>query len=248
MSSISNSQRKLLRQLQTRQGRKKNPFFVVEGVRCCHEAVARRPAWIEFAVAADDCADAAIDAVNPLRVSSAEFADLSQTENPQGMMLVMRRPISDLAETVDACIVVLDQVSDPGNIGTILRTAWAVNLKTVIWTTGGCDPFSPKAIRAGMGAQFALDLPVVGSTDELAGVFPERRIWLTDVRKGTSCYAAEFDLSNSLLILGNEAHGAQQLSGAGLVHIPMPGKSESLNVAQAGTVLLFEGVRRGLFR
>ncbi len=239
---LSNAQQKILRRLHSRQGRKKSPFFVVEGLRCCQEALTHQPDWVEFVVTTAAAKEDLPSTAKEVLVDEQSFIELAQTENPQGVLAVMRRPETEEVLRGN-CVLVLDRLADPGNVGTILRTAWAVGLQTVVWTAGTCDPFGPKAVRAGMGAQFVLNLPQV---EDLAALsqWPDRTIWIGDVRDGASCFDDAFDVRTSFLVVGNEAGGSEIIAGARPVHIPMPGHAESLNVAQAATVLLFEALRR----
>jgi TrmH family RNA methyltransferase len=180
-----------------------------------------------------------------------EFAALAATTNPQGILCILNRPPADvpLPQVLrPPFVLVLDRVGEPGNLGTILRTAWAVGLQQVWFTNGTTDPFGPKAIRAGMGAQFALDLREYPGLPEIRTALQRlglERLWLAVPRGGVSCFAGEFDFRGSGLVIGNEATGVTACAGAETVTIPMPGMSESLNAAQAATVLLFEAVRRG---
>ena len=260
-------QRKLLTQLQSRHGRRKSDLLICEGARCCREALARQPQWLEFAVCNRSLANSDVwpRMLAPLQARTAadvqvvpdeEFARLAVTENPQGVLLVLRRPAgADVREPVPALpppglLLILDRVQEPGNLGTILRTAWAVGLGQVWYTDGTTDPFGPKAVRAGMGAQFAIglralpDLPACAARLAAAGV---DRLWRAVPSGGISCFSPEFELRRSAVTIGNEASGIRDGDTGRPVTIPMPGKAESLNAAQAATILLFEAVRRGLF-
>jgi TrmH family RNA methyltransferase len=180
-----------------------------------------------------------------------ELAQWAATRNPQGVVLLVQRlPEPDPESPVpDPFVLVLDRVAEPGNLGTILRTAWAVGLQQV-WLTRGCaDAFEAKAVRAGMGAQFNLGLRAVADLSEAGarlsrhGIAP---VWLTTPGRGLSLYDAAFDLAGAALVIGNEAWGVGGCPGAREVRIPMPGTAESLNAAQAATLFLFEAVRRGV--
>ena len=146
---------------------------------------------------------------------------------------------------VDPCILVLDGLQEPGNVGTILRTALAVGLKEVVLTRGTADPYNPKVVRSGMGAHFKLRICQVANLQEIKDNI-SGKLWLTTPRDGASCYDEEFELANGALVFGEEGNGIADFSLGTKVTIPMPGDAESLNVAQAATVFLFEGVRRGL--
>jgi RNA methyltransferase, TrmH family len=244
---------KVLHQLQSRHGRRKSAVFLCEGLRCCAEAAARRPVWIEFAVVAESCPDAAawLGKAQPwpaYPVTDAEFAAYAQTETPQGILVVLRRPEdTPPAALADPFVVVLDRLQNPGNLGTILRTALAVGLTQVAYTRGTVDPYCPKSIRAGMGAQFGLRLAAhadLAAARACYGPLGYARLWLTVVADGINCFSPEFTLAGSLLVLGNEANGVAELAAASRVTIPMAPGVESLNVAQAATVLMYQHLAR----
>ncbi|MBR6470155.1 MAG: RNA methyltransferase [Victivallales bacterium] len=242
----------------SRHNQRKAPFFVVEGLRCCREALARRPQWLEAAVMAEDVVQTAPGAafaqaaqaagVTPEVVSPGEFAALAMTEGPQGMLCVMRKPAAAPPTTLDhTCTLILDQVREPGNVGTILRTAWSVGLSQV-WLAGGCaEPWSPKVIRGGMGAQFALTCHSFADLAEAVAHFRllgGTRVWCAMMRADTTLFSSEFAPCGAALVLGNEGNGIAHPEVGEAVTIPMPGQAESLNVAQAATLLLYEALRR----
>jgi len=258
---VTNRERKLLRQAQSRHGRKRSGLVLCEGVRCCMEALSRRHDWLQFAVFSQSFAkspDAARvaglcegSALSPSVVPDAEFTCLAETENPQGVLCVLRRadPGAAVESSAQPFALVVDRVQEPGNMGTILRAAWAVGLQDVWLTEGATDPFGPKAIRAGMGAQFALNVRVVPDLSAAKEVLTGLGVgvfWRSVPAGGISCYEPTFELAGNALIVGNESTGAASLAGAQDVTIPMPGGAESLNAAQAATVLMCEAVRRSL--
>ncbi len=256
MSNSLKSNEKTLRRATSRHGRRKYGLVLCEGVRACSEALAHCPARIktivfdveskaeqELSAAAGLPVDAQI-----LHLKSHEFAEITETENPQGVTMVIDRPPSAGLDSVQSpFVLVLDRVQDPGNAGTILRTAWAAGLGTIVATSGTVDLYGPKTIRAGMGAQFALNIhtskDLQAAKDELAEAGFDR-LWESVPVGGTSCYTDDFDLTRSGLVIGNEANGSALLPDSQKVSIPMPGNSESLNAAQAATLLIFEWVRR----
>ncbi len=242
---------KLLRQLNSRHGRRKCDVFLAEGVRCCAEAVRHRPADVRFALVAESTGCEILGAAPGFpvyQVSDTIFAEYAQTENPQGILLVMALPpMLPLPGCPDPFVLVLDRVQTPGNLGSILRSAVAVGLRQIAFTHGCVDPFNPKCIRAGMGAQFLLDFaafPDLALLREHYANLGFQRLWITDVAAGVSCFDADFDLRGSLLVMGNEAHGAESLPGASFVNIPMSARMESLNVAQAATILIYQYAAR----
>jgi TrmH family RNA methyltransferase len=251
---------KLLRRASSRHNRRKHNLVLCEGLRVCREALLRWPDRVRLLVSSADFDSeetADLGSILPPRLArvelpAREFAKFAETENPQGVLLILERSgeaALDVAD--DQFVLVLDRVQDPGNAGTILRTAWAAGVRTVIATSGTVDLFSPKPLRAGMGAQFSMNIHVLGDLCEVRNrlkrlEFP--RMWESVPSGGVSCYSDEFDLRKSALVVGNEANGSALLPDSDRVTIPMPGAAESLNAAQAATILIFESVRRGLVR
>jgi len=257
---MTRNDQKLVRVAHTRHGRRKHGVSLCEGLRCCKELLTRRPEWLVrvvcsrvFAESADFVHVAAMaePTGKPLDiVEQREFAELACTENPQGVLcLIQPAPEAPADVPTDPFVLVLDRVGEPGNLGTILRTAWAVGLSEVWMTRGTVDPFAPKSVRAGMGAQFALALRTFADLPSAAAALAAARydrLWLTVPSQGVDCFSDEFRIERSGLVIGNEATGVSTAPGALRVTIPMPGSAESLNAAQAATVFLFEAVRRGL--
>ena len=248
--NLPKSCEKELIKYKSRQGRKKADFLVVEGLRCCAEVLKSQNRRIRYCLSVSMESELSLNGNFPHYIcSQQQFDSFSLTENSQGVMLVVDKV--EFAELTfsDPFLLVLDGLQEPGNMGTILRTAQAVGLTEVLFTKGTVDPFNPKSMRAGMGAQFSLNIGVCEDIPELLMKFSlkERKVWLTTPHSGESCYSPEFSLENSILVFGEEGGGIQDFSTGEKVMIPMPGKVESLNVAQAVTIFLFEGVRQKLF-
>ena len=250
---------KRLKQFATsRHNQRKAPFFVVEGLRCCMEALTRRPQWVEAVLLADDISEtpngrefaqvASQVGISPDLISTNEFAQLAMTEGPQGMLCVMRKPeIATPTHLDQTCTLILDQVREPGNVGTILRTAWSIGLSQVWFTEGSADPWSPKVIRSGMGAQFAVNVHLFSDLPSAVQCFQNlggHQVWCAMMHAPVTLFSPDFTPSGAALVLGNEGHGISQPELGEAVTIPMPGQAESLNVAQAATLLLYEALRR----
>ena len=244
--------------LARRQERQQAQSFVVEGVRLTEEALHSgwQPQSVFFSEQLSGRgktllegfikAGADVEEVTPQIMDA-----LAETEAPQGILATFAMRDLPLPQPLDF-VLILDNLRDPGNLGTLLRTACAASLQAVLLSPGTTDVFSPKVLRAGMGAQFklpALALP----WDKIEEVCrtnsnPPLKIFLAEGRQGQGTACWELDLRQPLaLIIGNEAQGAgdqaRQLAD-GLVRIPMPGGSESLNAAVAGSILIFEIVRQ----
>lgn len=251
----------LLHKLHTHRARRKLGLSVCEGVRCCRELVKRRPELIRNVIVESEAA-AKIDVQEFIELSRdkcphiryaepKQFKALSQTENSQGVLVVFALPelVPVEKQPIDEFVLILDRIREPGNMGTILRTAASIGLKEVWLSKGSTEPFSPKAVRSGMGGQFLLDIRNVEDLATAATVLKKHDygpLWLTVPRGGVSCYSSEFDLKACAVVIGNEANGVDTSVEGKTVSIPMPGNVESLNAAQAATLFLFESVRRSL--
>lgn len=248
MSGLTKKQTALIRSLYTRHGRKKSDLCICEGERCCSEIFSNLPDSVVLAVRSD-VFSVDYHGVEFVTIPDSEFKAISSTVASQGVLALVKRPepLSDASVPEDPFILVLDRIADPGNFGTILRTAEAIGLKEVWYTAGSADPFSDKVIRAAMSAQFKVHLRLISDLEELQSKlwqFGYKKIYRTDPHHGEDCFREPELFDRTALIIGNEANGAASLTGAIDVTIPMPGSAESLNAAQAATVFLFEFVRR----
>jgi TrmH family RNA methyltransferase len=264
ITSNQNPKLKLIRALQGRaKERREAGAFLAEGVRLVEEAVISN--WgLRFALYDEDLGERGILQVETLKsrgvdcemVSTSLMKSLSETETPQGILAVLELaplPIPNYCNF----ILIPDQIRDPGNLGTLLRTAAAAGVQAVLLPPETTDAFAPKVVRAGMGAHFRL--PIHSMTwDEINQVVKSAGVALSGeaVSKGLQVYLADMDGQSCwetnlhqpvALIIGSEADGAsesaRQLANA-KISIPMSGNSESLNAGVAGSVLMFEVVRQ----
>jgi TrmH family RNA methyltransferase len=254
ITSLHNERVKLAHALQS-QGkvRRKEQRIALEGVRLIGDALAAgaRPDFVLFApdLAAGDHPGARLLAglrdqgVPCLDVTPEVMAHVTDTESPQGILAVVPMPDLPAPARIDLALI-LDGIADPGNLGTILRTAAAASVSLVVLAPGCVDPFNPKALRSGMGAHFRIPI-ARQSWDEIAGTASGLSSYLAD-SGGTLPYYGVDWRGQSALIVGGEAHGAdphaRQLACA-TVAIPMGSAVESLNAASAAAVILFE-IRR----
>ncbi len=172
----------------------------------------------------------------------------SETETPQGLLVVLAHRALPIPISPDF-LLILDGIRDPGNLGTILRTAAAAGVEAVLLAPGCADAWSPKVLRAAMGAHFHLPIQDL-SWPEIRHILKlsdkAMHIYLADSASGIPYTQADFR-APSVLIVGGEAYGAGKDATSladEKVHIPMPGGSESLNAAVAASILLFEIVRQ----
>ncbi len=178
-------------------------------------------------------------------VSPSVMRALADTQTPQGILALVPIPRLPLPEG-ERFTLIPDRVRDPGNLGTILRTAWAAGVDEVLLPPGTADPTNPKVVRAAMGAHFHLPWRRMGweaIRERLQGA----TVWLAEAGKGRPCDAVNWR-GNVALIIGGEAEGAGEegraLAGDHLTHIPMRPGVESLNAAIATAVFLFAAARQ----
>ena len=225
--------------------------FVAEGVRLAEEALAAgwQPVLALHGERLTPRGQAVIAACReqgvPLLAASDEaLAAASATETPQGVLLVLPQRTLPWPAVADF-LLVLDGVRDPGNLGTMLRTAWAAGVQGVLLSPDCADPFNPKVVRAGMGAHFHLPLRRA-PWEDLLPLLEDKARYLAAGGEGIPYTAADFRQPLALIV-GGEAHGAGEAArqaATQAVHIPMPGGAESLNAAVAAAVLMFEVVRQ----
>ncbi len=185
-------------------------------------------------------------------LDSGVLARVTDTITPQPVVAVVETPkfdLSDVRALTPQLTVVCVDVRDPGNAGTVVRSAWAAGADAVLFCEGAVDPWNPKAVRSSAGA--VLHVPVV-TAGPPADILHEIAGWgvrrLAAVRDGGEDYARVDLTVPSALVLGNEAAGLpiellrQNIDG--WVSIPMPGGAESLNVGMAAAVLCFEASRQ----
>lgn len=252
LTSTKNPRIQHIRKLQSSaRTRRKEGTFVVEGVRLVEEALVAGclPETVLFT---DDIIDRGRQTVDQLQAMGAEvlavaphvMQSASDTQTPQGILAVL--PIPEWEFPVDPTfLLILDGVRDPGNLGTLLRTAMAAGVEAVILPPGCVDAFSPKVVRAGMGAHFRL--PILTMDWEAFGpILTGLSVFLADSAVGQPHYQADFEAPLALIIGGEAAGAGSQADRLATrrVHIPMARKTESLNAAIAGGILIFEVVRQ----
>lgn len=264
IESNANAKIKLVSKLHAHKYRKEESLFVAEGVRLVEMALAAR--WpMRFAFVSDNALK------NPRVVKAVEllqdrecpvyqldgdlYSKASDTVNGQGLLLVMGQRLFTWREVLSCprgdapLLAVLDGIQDPGNAGTIIRTADAMGCTGVVCLEGTVDMFSDKVVRSSMGSIF--NIPFLDNVSR--GVFidachdNELNMIATALDKmALKHYLAEYN-SPTAIVFGNEGSGisAEILEAASSkVYIPMSGKAESLNVASAAAIVLYEASRQ----
>lgn len=261
IKSTANPRFRALKALSRRRIREREGLYIAEGFHLVGEAL-RAKAFIDgFYISprgedrAEGKAMLAQAEAQHLKVFSMadELLDeLSEVEGPEGILATARLAYMELDELVaglapDAILVVADGLQDPGNLGTIIRTAHAAGAAGLVLAPDTVDPFNGKTLRAAMGSHFYLPLARAGD-ERIAGALSAAgvRLLATDPHAGEPLWNT--DLSGRIaFLLGSEAAGPRrQLLKAAeqRVRIPMPGGAESLNVAVATAISLYEAVRQ----
>lgn len=253
ISSSQNQKIKLARSLAGRsRERRAAGAFIAEGLRLVEEALAAD--WpFRFVLHTEELSDRGRRLLKRIQERGIEadsvkggiLQALSDTETTQGILAILDSSALSIPTTA-SFILILDSIRDPGNLGTLLRTADAAGVQGVLLPPETTDAFAPKVVRAGMGAHFRLPIQAM-DWDEIHRLTDSLSlsVYLADMH-GRSCW--EMDFRGPLaLIIGGEAEGAtghaRQLA-AQAVSIPMEDRAESLNAAVAGSILMFEVVRQ----
>lgn len=237
-----------------RREREASGLYIAEGIRLVEEALphAADCAYLLWSAPLSPRAEALVRAFAEAGVSVEEITpqlmdSVAGTDSPQGVLAVMKMAPLPLPEKADF-VVIADGIQDPGNLGTLFRTAAAAGADALLLMPGCADEFSPKVVRSGMGTHFRLPFARMDwdqSRDWLRS-FPQMQILAADSDGGVSCWRTDLRKPTALII-GSEANGpcdrALALSDARIL-IPMPGQIESLNAGIAAGILIFEVVRQ----
>ncbi|MEL7566988.1 MAG: RNA methyltransferase [Dehalobacterium sp.] len=260
LSSKNNHLIKLAKSLANRKFREKEKLFMLEGVRLIEEAL-DAGVQINYVLYTPKLSNStrgnkliesfANHGVAVYLVEESIFDDVSDTENPQGILAIARILHSELSQleiNERSLLLLIDGVQDPGNLGTMIRTACAAGASGVILTKGTVDLFNPKVIRASMGTVFQIPVIIKENNQNILQFLKSNgfRILVADAKGKKHYYHAETE-GPVVWVLGNEANGPGeffQKHGDEIVSIPLLGKAESLNVAVAAGILLFDHVRR----
>lgn len=241
IASAKNEYIKLLRSLKQKKNREETGLYLAEGEKCAAEAL--RYGKVEALLVAEEghpLASRAEEArVRVICASQAVMEAVSEVKTPQGALAVVKKEPSKLPEA--GLFVALEDVADPQNVGTILRTADAVGAAGVLLSGQCADYVSPKAVRAAMGSTF--HLPIEVAEDFHARLTEMKRAGIRLLGghlKGSETMPGTGE--NLCVIIGNEARGMSEVAAElcdFLVRIPIYGKAESLNAAVAAGILLY---------
>lgn len=259
ITSLSNRTAKEIAAL-SQKGRERNKrdVFVVEGIKMFMEAPAERICGIYIARSAEReilerCGEKLADLTYEL-VSDEVFAKMSDTMTPQGILCLVRQFHYELKEILEerikehALFIILEDIQDPGNLGTIFRTAEAAGADGVIMSRQTVDVYNPKTIRSTMGSVYRVPFLYVEDIASIIKVLQEKGICVYAAHLDGKAFYETIDYrTGTAFLVGNEAKGLREETAAGadaLIRIPMEGQVESLNAAVASSILLYEAHRQ----
>lgn len=256
IESESNSKLKLIRKLDKKKYRHKEGLYLIEGVRLIEQAISMN-ADIEFLLFSTKIFDVNggrklvktiySQGINYAQVEDRLFESLSNTVNSQGIIGVVNMQSlakKSVAEKMSSKTLLIDRIQDPGNLGTIIRTADAAGFKDLFIARGTVDPYNSKTIRATMGSILNVNIHFVKETDVLIDQLKKDKYQLiATAMSSEKTYSAAAYSDRVVLIIGNEANGIDQelIEQADLkVSIPIQGAAESLNAAIAAGIVMYK--------
>ena len=258
ISSKDNELVKHIKKLKDKKYRDESNEYIVEGVKLIEEAVKENAKIKKIVVCEDTTRTYEIPTNVMLEIAKYEciyvtekiFATITQVTNPQGIMAIIEK--NDKNKEIDFTqdiIVALDDVQDPGNLGTILRTVDSIGLNQIIVSKGTADAFNAKVVRSTMGAIFRINIIEV---DDLKQSIKEMKkhhfkLMVTSLQTENSIY--DIDFNKKIIVIGNESNGvSQEIQDMAdeKAKIPMLGKTESLNASVAAGIVMYEYVRQKL--
>lgn len=259
IESLQNEQVKYVVSLQRRKAREEAQLFVIEGWRFVEEGVRRNAPIKKVFVCLERAQVEWQPLLRRLRERGIPFEEvdervlrkMSSTEEPQGILAIVRQTNyswSDLHINLKTVVLVLDGIQDPGNLGTILRTALASGVRYVCLTPGTVDLYNPKVLRSTMGAVFSLVILPGQQPEEILNFCRKQglSVLMGDIQ-GEPIYQTNLSDRPLALVVGNEGKGpspAFRDADIRCVTIPMAQEVESLNVAMATGIMLYEIVRQ----
>jgi TrmH family RNA methyltransferase len=247
-----------IRALNSKKYREENQQFFVEGIKLTLEAC-KEGASISFLLFSDEFdyskftekSEACFEHIKSFRLSRRIFDDISDCSTPQGIIAVINRKDNSISETIgkeEFFLVILDEVRDPGNVGTIIRTLDAAGADGLVLLGGCADPYSPKVVRSTMGSIFRVP---VYEIDDYRNFFYDLKNLDAHIMvghtQGEDLFGWKGGSKRIALVIGNESNGVRpeiRDFSTSTVTIPMSGKTESLNAATAAGLMIYEIYRK----
>lgn len=236
--------------------RKKTGLFIAEGLRVCYDALLSG-AEIEIVFVTEDALSKHSEKISEICDESAKaftvtneiFSQISDTQNPQGVLCVIKTldKVTDF-DTIKngGKFLALENIQDPNNLGTVLRTAEAFGVSGVIMSADCCDIYNPKVVRGSMGAVFRLPFTIVSSIPDFLSQHPRITSYAAVVdSKADKITQISFE-DNCVAVIGNEGNGLSDVTVKACdyrITIPMRGKAESLNASTAASIIIWEMIK-----
>ena len=262
MKQISSPENRIVKEaasLAEKKYRDRYGLFLIEGPNLVREAMQQggrvRFIFTRAGAAASEIIDL-IDEAEGLGLAVYElaeslFAKVTLTQTPQDIAAAAEKRQTEAGEffekAKDGCILVLDRLQDPGNVGTLIRSAEAMGFKGVLAIKGTADPWQPKAVRAAAGSLLRLPVLICEDADQALDLLARagKKVYTADMDGREACWDADL-AKNAAVVIGNEGSGAgdKLKAAASLLSIPMDGAAESLNAAVAGSIIMYESMRQ----
>ena len=254
ITSKDNEKIKEIKKIQNnKKFREEKKVYIIEGTKMIEEAIIEK-AEIQTIVICEDCIKQGtisdsllleIAKFECIYVDDKIFNLITEVVHPQGILAIIKQPNNANINYNEEMIIILDNIQDPGNLGTIIRTADAAGLSQVLVTKNSVDVYNPKVIRSTMGAIFRINIIEIDNIQDLKN--NGFTVVSTSLQGNKSIYDIEY--KKSAIIIGNEANGvSKELLDASDIKakIPMKGKAESLNASVAASIVMYEYVRQNL--
>ncbi len=261
ITSSTNQLCKLVTSLHQKKGRLEHGLFLAEGIHLVDEAInagaeIKEILWskkLETTEEGRRLLKKIFEQFPQTEVSESIFPKLAETENSQGVIALVKVPMTTMIDFASLKTgIILDGLQDPGNLGTIIRTAWAAGLEAIFCTKGTADPYQGKVVRASMGGVFYQKIYQNVEPREFLNPIKQGLVQIVAGEAGatTSYFEADLTLA-TIFLVGNEGRGlstAWQELPLQRVSIPQPGRAESLNVGVSAALLIYEAIRQRIKR
>ena len=256
ITSKDNEFVKHVKKLKEKKYRDQSQEFIIEGIKLVKEAIEEK-ANIKQIIICDNCEDTGIipkdlmyeiAKYNCVYVTENILKTMSDVNAPQGIMAIIERNNNE--NNIDYnqdIIVVLDDIQDPGNLGTILRTVDSIGLNQILVSKGTADCYNPKVVRSTMGAIFRIKIIECADLEQTLKEIQKNNFKLVVSSLQTNNSLYDINFNKKVIIIGNEAKGVEpqiQKMADEKIKIPMLGKTESLNASVATGIILYEYVRQ----
>lgn len=244
ITSKDNELIKHVKKLKEKKYRDEFGEYIIEGIKIIEEAIAEKAKIKKIIICKDrEYKSLANSSYDFVYVDERVFSSISDVTNPQGVMAIVEKSDDKQIDFSEDTFLILDNIQDPGNMGTIIRTCDSLNMKQIIVSKGSADVYNPKVVRSTMGAIFRVR--VIEQNDLVETIKEMKKhnikVYATDLKTDKSIYNISYE--KSAIVIGNEANGVSSEvlnECTEKIKIPMLGKTESLNAAIATSIILYE--------